>query len=289
MKKADGRPTPASPAGRDDSRHSQPAKPASGIFRIMGVVNITPDSFSDGGRYLLPDAALAQAKHLVEAGAEVIDLGAESTRPGALPVNPDEEWRRLEPVIKALMGRLPNAIISTDTRKPDIMLKAAAAGARLTNNVGLLPDDATLAKLAATPGMQYVAMHMHGEPSTMQRQPLAPDAAIAAVDAYFQTAMTRLTRAGFSPDRIWLDPGFGFGKSDAANLAMMRQLPAWSRQYQIAVGVSRKSLIGRMLNIEDPAARDEASHMLELGLVLAGAKLVRTHDVAGLSKVRSFL
>jgi len=123
----------------------------------------------------------------------------------------------------------------------------------------------------------------------MQKNPLAPAVAVEAVDQYFTQSVARLTRAGFSIDRIWMDPGFGFGKTDAANLALVGHLPEWTKRHQIAVGVSRKSLIGRMLGIEVPAARDDASHMLELALALAGARMVRTHDVAGLAKVRSFL
>jgi len=258
---------------------------------IMGVINVTPDSFSDGGRYLSPEAALKQAERLIEEGADILDLGGESTKPGAAAVSEEEEWSRLEPVLKVLAKkpRSHPVLLSIDTQKPGIMIRAADLGATMVNNVGGLADDDTLATLARYPGMHYLAMHMHGTPETMQRHPLRAGEAVRAVDYFFGEAQERLSRAGFSRDRIWLDPGVGFGKTDAGNVQLMARIPTWAAKHQVAIGVSRKSLIGRTLAIADAAERDPPTKTLELGLTIAGAKLVRTHDVARLRKLFTLL
>jgi dihydropteroate synthase len=255
----------------------------------MGVLNVTPDSFSDGGSYLDPQAALAHAEALSEAGAAIIDLGAESTRPGATPVPEAEEWRRLAPVLTHLAAHPPKAALSVDTRNPGTMLRAADLGVRYLNDVSGGAPPETLARLAAYPGLSYIAMHMHGEPATMQRHPLGPAAATGAVDAFFADALTRLTAAGFSPDRVWVDPGFGFGKTDAGNVALMRALPRWTARYQVAVGISRKGLIGRILDLPNPADRDAPSKTLELGLAMLGARMIRTHEVGRLRRLLDLL
>lgn len=258
---------------------------------IMGVINVTPDSFSDGGRYLSPEAALKQAERLIEEGADILDLGGESTKPGAPAVSEDEEWRRLEPVLRVLAKKRRSrpVLLSIDTQKPVLMRRAADLGAAMINNVAGLCDAETLATLARYPGMHYLAMHMHGTPETMQREPLRASAAVRAVDHFFATAQDNLSRAGFSRDRIWLDPGIGFGKSDAGNVQLMARIPTWAAKHQVAIGVSRKSLIGRTLGIADAADRDPPTKTLELGLAIAGARLVRTHDVARLKKLLTLL
>jgi dihydropteroate synthase len=248
-------------------------------IHIMGVINVTPDSFSDGGAYLDPGAAVAHAEQLVADGATVLDLGAEATRPGAAPVDAAEEWRRLAPVLAALASRRLGAVLSVDTSKAEIMLRAADAGAAMINDVTGTADAATLARLARYPRMAYVAMHMHGEPRTMQRSPLAAADAVATVEQFFARCAKALADAGFEPDRRWLDPGIGFGKSDGANLRLMAATADWASRYQLAVGVSRKSLLGRALGIATPADRDAPSKTLELALAMAGARMIRTHDV----------
>lgn len=255
---------------------------------VMGVINVTPDSFSDGGQYFSPEAASNQALHLDRLGASYIDLGAESTRPGAETISLETEWGRLSPVLELLQTKQLAAQISVDTSKPDIMLRSANLGVRMINNVNGCTDDATLEKLASDyEGMQYLAMHKHGDPDSMQKKPLDGKDATDAVDAFFKTSFSQLRSAGFSPDQIWLDPGIGFGKTDRANALLLAQIPRWSNDYQIAVGVSRKSMIGRLLDIEKPENRDDATKMLELGLIAAGARLVRTHDVERLCNIVS--
>lgn len=258
----------------------------------MGVLNVTPDSFSDGGRYLDPAAAVDQALRLVEAGADVIDVGAESTRPGAKAVAVQEEWERLEPVLKrlgALGAKGLGARLSVDTRKPTLMRPAADLGVSFINDVsGVAPLD-ILTTLAEFQGLQYIAMHMIATPETMQHEPLRGSAAVRAVDAFFATASERLAAAGFAAERTWLDPGIGFGKSDSGNLRLMAELPRWTSRYNVAVGVSRKSLIGRTLDIPVPADRDAPSKMLELGLAFAGAKMIRTHEVTKLRRLLDLL
>lgn len=249
---------------------------------IMGVINTTPDSFSDGGAYLDPLHALARAEELVAAGADYIDIGAESTRPGAAPVSMDEEWARLKPVLEPLCNSGINARISVDTRKPEIMRRAANLGVGMINDVQGNTDFATLQDLASRPGMKILVMHMHGNPQTMQKAPLRGPVAVQVVDRFFKNTHKKLLDAGFGHSQIWLDPGIGFGKTDAGNVQLMQQIPHWSAHYHLAVGISRKSLIGRTLGIENPDQRDGPSKMLELGLIAAGARLIRTHDVARL-------
>ncbi len=250
----------------------------------MGVINVTPDSFSDGGELPTPEAAAEKAARLVQDGADLIDLGAESTRPNATPVDSSEEWRRLEPVLKLLQKNHPTVPVSLDTRKPDLMLRAADLGVVFINDVegGVQVPKETLARLAKYPRMQYIAMHMQGNPQTMQQNPLNPDAAIAAVDGFFAERHAALRDAGFAGDRIYLDPGVGFGKTDEANFRMMRDIHRWTKPYRIAVGISRKGFLRRAFKIDDPKKTDEVTKKLELGLALLGVRMIRTHDVQGL-------
>lgn len=268
----------------------------------MGVVNVTPDSFSDGGLHLDADKAVETAFRLTDEGADLIDIGAESTRPGSLPVEVGDEWRRLEPVLERLAKRTLGARLSVDTRKSEIMLRAADRGVRFINdssgtadgrrpldpaNAG--PDDDALRALAARADLDYCAMHMHGTPKTMQLDPLRGPEAVRAVDRFFAATRARFAQAGFGASRLWLDPGIGFGKGDAANLALLAAIPRWAAAGQVAVGVSRKGFIGRALGIEAPEERDGPTKMLELGLGIAGARLIRTHDVRRLARLRTLL
>jgi dihydropteroate synthase len=256
--------------------------------RVMGVINITPDSFSDGDQCLTLEAATNRARLFDQLGVDYIDIGAESTRPGAKTVSLETEWERLSPTLELLQATQLTAKISVDTSKPEIMLRSANLGARMINNVNGCTDHTTLQKLASDyNNVEYLCMHMQGHPSSMQKKPLDGLDAVETVDAFFRTSFSKLREAGFDSDRIWLDPGIGFGKTDHANALLMAQIPRWSNDYQIAVGVSRKSLMGRLLGIENPEMRDDASKMLEFGLIAAGAKLVRSHEIERLCNIVS--
>jgi dihydropteroate synthase len=255
---------------------------------IMGIVNVTPDSFSDGGAYFDHGAAAAHAEELIAAGADVVDCGAESSRPGAKPVPEAEEWRRLSPLLERLARSGAKAQISVDTYKPEIMRRAADHGATFINDIrgAATLSDAFLAELAQK-GMSYIAMHLAGDPQTMQQSPLSGAQAYRSVSEFFTKAGSRLKAAGFPPERIWLDPGIGFGKDDSGNLSLLRLAIEQSASANVVVGVSRKAMLGRMLGIDDPKARDAPSKTLELGLMLAGVSMIRTHAVADLARMRS--
>lgn len=254
----------------------------------MGIVNVTPDSFSDGGEHLDTRTAIARAHQLIEDGADMIDLGAESTRPGATAVDEHEEWRRLKPVLTALAKIVPRHVcLSVDTSKLVIMDRAVDAGAKVINDVtGVSADPQSLERFAKL-GIGYIAMHMHKTPQTMQLAPLGPEEAVRAVNHAFEEYARILKAAGYSDDHYWLDPGIGFGKGLSANLCILNQTPNWSKTYPIAIGVSRKSFIGRLTGIEIPKDRDPASKLFEIQQAAAGASLIRTHDVAGLARLRS--
>lgn len=252
---------------------------------IMGVVNVTPDSFSDGGQWVDPELAWSRGVELAEAGADVIDLGAESSRPGASEVPLDKEWARLEPVLELFRKRNPNIAVSVDTYKPEIMLMAAELGAQVINDIKGGADESTL-KLLAQKGVTYLAMHMHRSPLSMQQSPLSANDALDVVADFYDETYHKLKRCGFSEDKILLDPGIGFGKSDAANFQLIAQAMQKSSQYPILLGISRKSFIGRALDLPDPLTRDLPSKMMEMTLILSGIKAIRTHEVKALHQVR---
>ena len=262
-----------------------PAVTAGRYPLLMGVVNLTPDSFSDGGDYNDVGAAFDRIETLIADGADIIDLGAESTRPGASQVPAEEEWKRLEPLLKRLSQSSLRVSISVDTRKPSLMLQAADYGATWFNDIGGHADITDLATLASYPEMHYIAMHMPITPDIMQVQPMPAAQALANIKEFFAQRMALLAAAGFGGERVWFDPGIGFGKTDTANLRIMQEISLWSQTMQMMIGVSRKSLIGRILDISDPKARDAPSKMLEFGLALCGAKLIRTHNVAPLKRL----
>ncbi len=191
------------------------------VPKVMGVLNITPDSFSDGGRYLSVERALEHAQEMIETGAAIIDVGGESTRPGAALVSVEEELRRVIPVIEQL-ARSGRAIVSVDTSTPEVMRAAAVAGATLINDVRALRRPGALAAVAAT-GIAVCVMHMQGEPHTMQRRPEYADV-VAEVKQFLQDRVAACEAAGIGRDRIAIDPGFGFGKTVAHNLALVRQM-----------------------------------------------------------------
>jgi dihydropteroate synthase len=243
---------------------------------VMGIVNVTADSFSDGGRYLDPAAAVAAAQRLVEEGADIIDIGAESTRPGSLPVPEELEWQRLEPVLRALAG--VDRPISVDTRHPYVMTRAIAAGASVVNDVEGFRSTAALDAVADAP-VGLVAMHMKGEPQTMQQSPHYEDV-VAEVCGFLQAQRDALEGRGVARDRICIDPGFGFGKSLAHNVTLLAGLAALrSLDCPILVGISRKSMVGNLTKLPIDQ-RLGSSIAAALAAVARGAHIVRVHDVA---------
>ena len=246
--------------------------------RVMGILNVTPDSFSDGGRFFDREAALRQGRVLVAEGADILDVGGESTRPGAETVPVQEELDRVIPVIEALAGELP-VPLSVDTSKPEVMRAAVAAGASLINDVAALRRPGALAAAAAS-GVPVCLMHMQGEPGTMQQQPTYRDV-VAEVRDFLAGRMAACEAAGIPRDRLLLDPGFGFGKTVAHNLALLRDLPALrGLGVPVLVGLSRKSMIGALLDGAPVGQRLYGSLAAAVLAVERGAAIVRVHDVA---------
>jgi dihydropteroate synthase len=244
---------------------------------VMGVVNVTPDSFSDGGRFFDTGAAIRQGLRIAGEGAAFIDVGGESTRPGADPVGVEEELRRVIPVIERLAGASA-AVISVDTSKPEVMRAAAAAGAGLINDVRALREPGAL-EAAQSSGCAVCLMHMQGAPRTMQAAPAYGDV-VGEVRAFLAERARVCRAAGFSADRLVLDPGFGFGKTLEHNLALLRHL----REVGVAglplmVGLSRKSMVGKLTGRPE-GERLLGSVVLAAMAALAGARIVRAHDVA---------
>jgi dihydropteroate synthase len=243
----------------------------------MGVVNITPDSFSDGGRFLAPEAALTHARRLLTEGAELLDLGAESTRPGARPVPADEQWRRLSPVLETL-ARETGACLSVDTASASVAERALAAGAHVVNDVTALGDPA-MAGVVARAGAGLVLMHMRGTPADMQDDPRYQDAA-SEVAAHLAARLDDARAAGIDRDYVALDPGIGFGKTVQHSLELLARLESLAVLGRpILVGVSRKSFIGHLLDLPVDQ-RLEGSLAAAAVAVFLGARIVRTHDVA---------
>jgi dihydropteroate synthase len=258
-------------------------------FKIIGVINITPDSFSDGGTLLSPESAVAKMIKLREEGADVIDIGAESSRPGAEPIGLEEEWSRLEPVLNLIQQRGIDIPMSIDTYKDDIALKVLPYNITYINNIRGLYTDQTLHQLAKVNNLNYICMHMLNSPQVMQQKPLEFRGCLDVVEDFFTSASLRLEKAGFAKDRIFMDPGIGFGKTDAANIRLLASTTQLGESFNLAVGISRKSWIGRTLTIESPKERDNPSKMMELALGMFGARLIRTHDVGKLAKLRQLL
>ena len=244
--------------------------------RVMGVLNVTPDSFSDGGAWLAPDQPVAHAQRMVEAGAAIIDVGGESTRPGAAPVDARQELRRVIPVIEALHASIP-VPISVDTRKPAVMRAAVAAGAGLINDVSALQAPNAIGT-AAELGVPVCLMHMQGLPESMQDNPDYRDV-VGEVKAFLTGRARACEAGGIAPEHILLDPGFGFGKTTGHNLQLLRHLDVLVQAgYPVLVGLSRKSLIGKVLGLEVDK-RLYPSVALAVVAVWQGAALVRCHDV----------
>jgi dihydropteroate synthase len=243
---------------------------------VMGVLNVTPDSFSDGGRFAGPAQAIEAGLRLAEEGAALLDVGGESTRPGAAEVSVAEELRRVIPVLEGLRGS--RALLSVDTSKPEVMTAAAAAGAVLINDVRALAAPGALAAARAT-GCAVALMHMQGEPRTMQADPRYQDV-VAEVRAFLAARVAAARAAGFAEEELLVDPGFGFGKTVAHNLTLLRELGQLTTLGPaLLVGLSRKSMLGKLTGRE-AGERVYGSVALAVIAALKGARIIRAHDVA---------
>ncbi len=244
----------------------------------MGVVNVTPDSFSDGGQYITPELAVAHALSLEHDGADILDIGGESTRPGAASVGLNEELARVIPVIEAIRKE-SECPISVDTTKPEVMVEALAAGADMINDVNALRADGAIEALAphAAP---VVLMHMQGQPRTMQHDPQYGEV-VADIKVFLAERVATCVAGGIAPGRIILDPGFGFGKTLAHNIALLARLDELVGLGQpILAGLSRKSMLGAITGRQEPQQRQAASLSAALLAAQAGATIIRVHDVA---------
>jgi len=243
---------------------------------VMGIVNITPDSFSDGGSYFGCDVALAHARKLIEDGADILDIGGESTRPGALPVSVDEELDRVIPVIEGLSGmHIP---ISLDSFKPEVIRKGLAAGASMINDINALQHPEALDAVAKS-NAAVCLMHKQGNPQTMQDQPTYQDV-VAEVQYFLCSRIEAVENAGIARSRIVVDPGFGFGKMLDHNLALLRDLTCFNKLgVPLLAGISRKSMLGAITG-RDVEQRDYASVAAALLAVQRGAKIMRVHNVS---------
>ena len=244
---------------------------------VMGILNVTPDSFSDGGSHLGVDAALEGGRRLRAAGADIVDIGGESTRPGSDAVSVEEELARVVPAVRALVPAL-DIPLSVDTRRPEVAAASVAAGASIVNDVSGFRDP-SMVEVAATTDAGLVVMHMLGEPKTMQQEPRYDDV-VAEVCAYLADQAHMLEGAGVARDRIALDPGLGFGKTTEHNLELLRRLDELvALGYPVLIGASRKRFIGEITGVDVPAERLQGSVAVAGWSALLGADVVRVHDV----------
>jgi len=242
----------------------------------MGILNVTPDSFSDGGRHNRIDLALQHAQAMVDAGATIIDIGGESTRPGAAEVSEDEELSRVIPVVEAIYRRM-EVWISVDTSKAAVIRESAAAGAHIINDIRSLQEPGALEAAAAT-GLPVCLMHMQGQPKTMQHSPKY-DNLIGEIDDYFTQQIARCVSAGIPKNKLLLDPGFGFGKNLNHNYQLLARLAEFHHfGLPLLVGMSRKSMIGQLLNVS-PENRVSGSIACAVIAAMQGAQIIRVHDV----------
>lgn len=246
--------------------------------QVMGILNVTPDSFVDGGRFYSLEAALKQTEAMIQAGVDIIDVGGESTRPGAQDVSVDEELERVIPVIAAIRERF-DIPISVDTSKPEVMQAAIQHNVQLINDVRALQEQGAL-EVCATSKVLVCVMHMQGQPRTMQQAPQYEDV-VQDVFNFFQQRIEACVQAGIARERLILDPGFGFGKNLEHNLTLFKHLPDFqSFNLPVLVGVSRKGMIGALLNGRPAAERMQGSVAAAVIAAVKGVKIVRVHDVA---------
>ncbi|NBV21125.1 MAG: dihydropteroate synthase [Proteobacteria bacterium] len=259
-------------AGKHEFRFPRPTL-------VMGVLNVTPDSFSDGGKYFSLEAALEQAGQLIREGADILDVGGESTRPGATPVLIEEEIRRVVLIIRQLAA-LVRTPISVDTQKPEVARAALLAGASIVNDIAANRTDAAMWRVVAEFRAGYVAMHMQGTPQTMQQNPSYTDV-VGEVDAFFTDRLARLEQAGVRAEQVVLDPGIGFGKTVEHNLQLLGALARFGHHGRpVLLGVSRKAFLGQLTGAADnPAARLPGALACAALAVRDGVQLLRVHDV----------
>jgi dihydropteroate synthase len=243
---------------------------------VMGILNVTPDSFSDGGRFASVAEAVAAAREMVASGADLVDVGGESTRPGAEPVSEWEELRRVIPVVTALADE--GIVVSVDTSKTAVCAAAIEAGAEVINDVTALADP-TMQRICAEAGVGVVLMHMRGRPRDMQDDPKYDDV-VSEVGDELAAAASLAEATGVAPERIVVDPRLGFGKDFGHNLALLRSIPEVGRGRPVLIGHSRKRFIGTLTGIDDPAGRDQASAVVGALAVAGGADILRVHAVA---------
>ncbi|MCB1522319.1 MAG: dihydropteroate synthase [Hyphomicrobiaceae bacterium] len=247
--------------------------------RIMGIVNVTPDSFSDGGRHDSTEAAIAHALRLEAEGADILDIGGESTRPGSDAVALDEELARVIPVIEGLRPRTEK-LISIDTRKAEVMRRAAAAGADILNDVSALTHDPDALEVAAETGLPVMLMHAQGDPKTMNDNPVYDDVALDVFD-FLERRIRACEAAGIPKAKIVADPGIGFGKHLHHNVAVLSQMSLYhGLGVPVLLGASRKKLIGQIANVDDPKDRVPGSIAAALSSIAQGVQIIRVHDVA---------
>ncbi|MBF9035668.1 dihydropteroate synthase [Rhodobacterales bacterium HKCCE2091] len=265
------------------ARLTAPRAPLAGVPldrpALMGIVNVTPDSFSDGGAHDGAEAAIAHARSLADAGAAILDIGGESTRPGAVEVPEEEEIARVVPVIEGLRAGGVDTAISIDTRKAGVGRAALAAGADIVNDVSAFRFDPDLAVVAAEADAPVILMHSLAEPGTMQDDPRYDDVLLDVYEA-LDRAVSDAEAAGIPRSRIVVDPGIGFGKTQAHNLALLGRLSLFhGLGCAVLLGVSRKGFIGRITNVSDPAARDTGSAAVGLWALSQGIQVLRVHDM----------
>jgi dihydropteroate synthase len=252
---------------------------------VMGVLNVTPDSFSDAGDFFDSSAALDRATETVHQGADLIDVGGESTRPGSEPVSAIEQIRRIQPVVAAVHKAFPHVPTSIDTRLAEVAAAALDAGAAIVNDVSALRDDPAMARLAAERRVPVILMHMLGTPKTMQQAPQYGDV-VEDIVAFLAGRIRAATAAGIDRRRIIIDPGIGFGKTVRHNLEIIRRLDEFAvLNVPIAIGPSRKRFIGAVLGIDDPKERVMGTAAALAAATLAGAHVVRVHDVKEAAEV----
>ena len=250
---------------------------------VMGVVNVTPDSFSDGGQFATTESAIVHGLKLVDEGADILDVGGESARPGAKPVALEEELRRVLPVIEALAAKT-SVPISIDTYKPIVAQKGLETGAHIVNDITALRDPEMAGVIAAT-GAGVILMHMKGTPQTMQKAPSYRDV-VSEILAFLQQRVSDAHTAGIAPERIIVDPGIGFGKSTQDNLELLRRLSEFrSLGKPVLIGTSRKSFIGKILDVPNPAERLAGTAATVAWAISRGADIIRVHDVSFMRQV----
>jgi dihydropteroate synthase len=251
---------------------------------LMGVVNVTPDSFSDGGRFLGAGDAVKHGVQLAADGADILDVGGESTRPGAEPVPLEEELARVVPVIEGLRAEVPEVAVSVDTRHPAVARAALAAGAVIVNDVTAASDPETIDAVREA-GAGLVLMHMQGEPRTMQANPTYDDVVVEVRD-FLAARIGEVVAAGVPRDRLCVDPGVGFGKTIAHNLAVLRDIGSFrALRVPVLVGASRKRFIGELTGVDDPADRVEGTAGAVAWCAAQGVEVVRVHDVKEMARV----